>query len=134
MKKRKHQFHCQFCGMPCEIYKRGKSHRVLVCPSCGILANNPGKLSNIFKATGKVFKSTGGISGLGMAEKQWETRDPKSYQKVASLVGSQIGYDPYSQGQAGSTPYPASPKQTIIHKSERDYLFTPEEKVNLALK
>lgn len=41
MKKRKHQFHCNSCNSPCEIYKKGKGHRVLVCPNCGILATNP---------------------------------------------------------------------------------------------
>jgi len=46
VKKRKHQFHCQNCTSPCDIYKKGKNHRVLVCPNCGVLATNPkvGKL------------------------------------------------------------------------------------------
>lgn len=41
MKRRKHQFHCTRCGSGCEIYKKGKGHRVLICPKCGILATNP---------------------------------------------------------------------------------------------
>lgn len=41
MKNRKHQFHCEKCGSPCEIYKKGKKHRILVCPTCGVLATNP---------------------------------------------------------------------------------------------
>lgn len=45
MKKAKHQFHCQSCAAPCDIYKKGKGHRVLVCPNCGVLATNP----NVFK-------------------------------------------------------------------------------------
>jgi len=38
---KKRQFHCQQCGHACDIYKKGKNHRVLVCPSCGVLATNP---------------------------------------------------------------------------------------------
>lgn len=41
MKKSKHTFHCVKCDNPCSIYKKGKNHRVLVCPTCGILATNP---------------------------------------------------------------------------------------------
>lgn len=40
-KRKKRQFHCEKCGSPCEIYKKGKNHRVLVCPQCGVLATNP---------------------------------------------------------------------------------------------
>jgi len=38
--KKKKQIYCQ-CGMPANWYKKGKNHRVLVCNSCGIIANNP---------------------------------------------------------------------------------------------
>jgi hypothetical protein len=41
MKKSKHQFHCERCGSPCDIYKKGKNHRVLVCRKCGVIATNP---------------------------------------------------------------------------------------------
>jgi len=41
MAKRKRQFHCEACGQPCEIYRKGKKHRVLVCPACGVIATNP---------------------------------------------------------------------------------------------
>lgn len=34
-------FHCNTCAKPCTVYKKGKKHRVLVCPSCGVLATNP---------------------------------------------------------------------------------------------
>lgn len=40
-KVKKHQFHCEKCSSPCEIYKKGKAHRVLVCPNCGVIATNP---------------------------------------------------------------------------------------------
>ena len=131
---KRHNFHCQFCGMECTIYKHGKKHRVIVCPVCGVLATNPsalgflrgsqklnpayymGKIPAVRKGK-EVLSKYAGLSDLNTS--------------MENLVyGSEFN----SQGQAGSTPYSASPKQTIIHKSERDYLFTPEEKVNLALK
>lgn len=39
MKKR--HFHCEKCGSEIAIYRKGKKHRVMVCPGCGILASNP---------------------------------------------------------------------------------------------
>lgn len=69
MARRKRQFHCQKCGLPCEIYKKGKGHRVLVCPSCGVLATNPfaqragGALSGA--ATGAALGSV--VPGVGTA-------------------------------------------------------------------
>jgi len=82
MKQRKHQFHCQFCGLPCDIYKRGKSHRVLVCPKCGVLATNPGTLGKVLKRTGKaVLGEIPGASlvmeGLGLA-KDLTSKDSKN--------------------------------------------------------
>jgi hypothetical protein len=41
MAKKKHTFHCGDCGSPCSIYKKGKGHRILVCPKCGVIATNP---------------------------------------------------------------------------------------------
>lgn len=41
MVRGKRVFHCQRCDNPCTIYKKGKKHRVLVCPECGIIATNP---------------------------------------------------------------------------------------------
>ncbi len=72
MKQKKHQFHCSKCDAACEIYKKGKSHRILVCPNCGILATNPLPLlaaggmalarSGILK---KGIKSASSLIGLG---------------------------------------------------------------------
>jgi hypothetical protein len=50
MARRKHQFHCAKCHSACTIYKKGRSHRVLVCPHCGVLATNP-------------FSAMGGLEG-----------------------------------------------------------------------
>ena len=68
--KRRRQFHCERCGSPCEIYKKGKAHRVLVCPHCGVLATNPisrratGALSGA--ATGAALGSVVPVIGTGV--------------------------------------------------------------------
>ena len=71
--KRKRQFHCNLCDSPCEIYKRGRSHRVLVCPNCGILATNPLPLAALglaAKVGGKALKGAGKLVGIkGKEEK-----------------------------------------------------------------
>ncbi len=61
---KKHQFHCEKCGNPCEIYKKGKKHRVLVCPECGVLATNPLPLLAGLVA-GKAIKKVA-TKGLGL--------------------------------------------------------------------
>ena len=41
----KNTFFCDRCDSPCMIYRKGSSHRVLICPKCGVLATNgKGKL------------------------------------------------------------------------------------------
>ncbi len=70
VKKRKHQFHCQYCGSGCEIYKKGKGHRVLVCPNCGVLASNPlPLLAAALPLAGKLLKGAGKVVGLGGKDK-----------------------------------------------------------------
>lgn len=46
MARKKHDFHCKKCNSTCTIYKKGKGHRVLVCPRCGVLATNPFSVSD----------------------------------------------------------------------------------------
>lgn len=60
-KRAKHNFHCEKCASECTIYKKGKNHRVLVCPKCGVLATNPFSLA---KAIGGVAKT---VPFLGQA-------------------------------------------------------------------
>jgi len=69
--KKKRQFHCEKCGSACDIYKKGKAHRVLVCPQCGVLATNPisrrkvgGALTGA--ATGATLGSVVPIIGTGI--------------------------------------------------------------------
>lgn len=66
----KRQFHCEKCGNPCTIYKKGKNHRVLVCPSCGVLATNPFSLGKALRGAGKGVVRTipGGDIVAGIAE------------------------------------------------------------------
>lgn len=63
-KARKHQFHCEKCGAPCEIYRKGKKHRVLVCPSCGVLATNPLSFKTIAKRAARAV--AGEIPGASL--------------------------------------------------------------------
>lgn len=51
MKRKK--FHCMNCNAELEIYKKGKGHRLLVCPNCGIVANNPGLLKKVARGFAK---------------------------------------------------------------------------------
>lgn len=82
MKKRKHQFHCEKCGSPCEIYKKGKNHRVLVCPKCGVLATNPIPLiagaALSLARSGAVKKGVKAVSGLVTGKKDKE----KDYERI----------------------------------------------------
>lgn len=66
-KKRKHAFHCQRCNSELQIYKKGKAHRVLVCPQCGILATNPFSFKGALRGGVSAIPIAGGIlneSGL----------------------------------------------------------------------
>jgi len=55
--------------MPCEIYRKGKMHRVLVCPACGVLATNPFSFSRALSggstgaAAGSLVAGVGAIPG-----------------------------------------------------------------------
>lgn len=51
---KKHQFHCEKCNSECMIYKKGKNHRVLVCPECGVLATN-GIFKSVLKRGGRAI-------------------------------------------------------------------------------
>lgn len=66
MRKRR-QFHCQKCGVPCEIYHKGRKHRILICPLCGVLATNP--FSGSKAASGSTFGALLGsvVPGVGTA-------------------------------------------------------------------
>jgi len=64
---KKKNFCCSKCGNKCEIYKKGKGHRVLVCQSCGIIATNPiPLLAPLLAAAAPALIDKGGeiISGL----------------------------------------------------------------------
>ena len=66
MKKKKHIFHCQICHSPCMIYKKGRGHRVLVCPEHGVIATN-GMFDFISKGykKGQEFFRHGKGAGVG---------------------------------------------------------------------
>lgn len=69
---KKHAFHCQHCNNELEIFKKGKKHRVLVCPQCGIIATNPTVVGKVLKRVGRsVLGEVPGASlvmeGIGLA-------------------------------------------------------------------
>lgn len=70
MKKKKHQFHCNHCGSPCEIYKKGKGHRVLVCPYCGVLATNPTFAGKLLRGAVRSIPVVGGVASSVIEEIQ----------------------------------------------------------------
>lgn len=81
MRHKKHLFHCEKCGIECTIYKKGKHHRVLICPQCGILATN-GKaqlLAKVAKRGLKAIPLLGTALEIGGIAKDIydETRPPK---------------------------------------------------------
>jgi len=105
-RSKKRQFHCQRCTLPCEIYKKGRNHRVLVCPQCGVLATNPFSFGGALggAATGAAVGSAiplvgtaaggiigGAIGGLSRSKKpkardqeQADTTPPRVYRDTYS--------------------------------------------------
>lgn len=61
-RRKKHQFHCQKCNEECTIYKKGKGHRVLVCPRCGVLATNPISFRGLASAAASSIPIVGGVA------------------------------------------------------------------------
>ena len=62
-KRKTHVFHCSHCDNACMIYKKGKAHRVLVCPKCGVLATNPFSLTGALKGVGKTIPVASQVIG-----------------------------------------------------------------------
>ncbi len=93
---KKRQFHCQNCASACEIYKKGKAHRVLVCPSCGVIASNPQVLGKIAKRgakalIGEIPGASLIMEGVGLAgdifgkKKQARAETPRTQNKLTSF-------------------------------------------------
>jgi hypothetical protein len=83
MAKKRH-FCCSKCGNKCEIYKKGKGHRVLVCQNCGIIATNPiPLLAPLLAAAAPTLIEKGGdiitglVSGRGKSSRTAETAGEK---------------------------------------------------------
>lgn len=60
--RKKRSFRCNMCQSECTIYKKGRKHRVLVCPRCGVLATNPGLGATIGAGIGSAI-----LPGAGTA-------------------------------------------------------------------
>ena len=94
MKKKasKHTFYCDACHSPCMIYKKGKAHRVLVCPRCGVLATN-GLLSVLGGAIGSaIVPGAGTAVGAALGS------------GIEGLIGSKKKAPPAASGAAPTAP------------------------------
>jgi len=87
MAKKKHAFHCEKCDSECMIYRKGRAHRVLVCPKCGVLATN-GKFKDTLKGSpgGKMWGYT--KKNLGGLEERWLGTDLLGLQAPLSNEGA----------------------------------------------
>lgn len=106
-------FHCEKCGGECEIYRKGKKHRVLVCHSCGVLARNPSVLKSLAKrgvkaALGEIPGASLIMEGVGL---------------VGDIAGSRK-----EKKSTPTTPQAFPPAQAYKNR------FTTEERVALALR
>lgn len=88
--KKKHQFHCQHCNSPCEIYKKGKGHKVLVCPHCGVIATNPISFKGALGAAASSIPLVGGLVSYGIenvgGKRTPSAQAPITYQKENKLT------------------------------------------------
>jgi len=93
MAKKKHNFHCEKCKAECHIYKKGKGHRVLVCPNCGVLATNPFSLGKALMGVAKTVPVVSTIAGAleGFSPSQAPTtqsqRAPLTHKPTFDYVG-----------------------------------------------
>jgi len=81
------------------IYKKGRSHRVLVCPECGVLATN-GLGKWIGGAVGSIIPGAGTVAGAtigGLAEKG--IQGLKARRQASAETGSSVSR---SRSQIGS--------------------------------
>lgn len=108
MHKKDHHFYCEKCRSQCMIYRKGKHHRVLVCPHCGVLATN-GILSTLAKGALKA------IPGVGTAISLGET-----------------AYDVYKEFKGDSKPL-TSPAPSIPHSIHRSN-YPTHQRINDALR
>ena len=62
MRKKKHSWHCEKCHSECTAYKKGKGHRVLVCPHCGVIATNPFSMRGLLGSALGSVPIVGGVA------------------------------------------------------------------------
>jgi len=61
--RKKRQLHCGKCGNAADFYKKGRGHRLLVCPKCGVIASNPLPLAAIAMAAPAILEGAKGLMG-----------------------------------------------------------------------
>lgn len=89
-KRKKRQILCAQTGMPCEWYKKGKKHRVLVRADGVIIANNPAPLLGLLgSAVAKKAVVAGALSaGAGFLTSKLLSRGEKSKKADEAGVSS----------------------------------------------
>jgi len=112
-KRKKRQFHCERCGNPCMIYKKGKAHRVLVCPVHGVIATNPFSLGGAASGAGLGATIGSVVPGIGTG--------------IGAAAGGLIGAFTGGDGEK-----PTPPRDRPV--SSPTNRFTTEERVSLALR
>lgn len=58
--KKKRIINCGICGSPCTWYRKGKRHRLLICPNDGIIASNPLPLAPLLASAAGFIASKAG--------------------------------------------------------------------------
>lgn len=114
MVKGKHVFHCAKDNEPCTIYKKGKGHRVLVCPQCGVIATNPFSFSRLLK---------GGAGGAAMGA---------AGGPVGAAIGAGVGAVSSLFGGGESESTPTTPRHS--YRSPPRVSFSTGERLALALR
>lgn len=95
------------------IYKKGKAHRVLVCPSCGVIATNPFSFKRALGGGLTGAAAGAPIAGVGAIP--------------GAIGGALIG------GFTGGEDSPRSTSPPSVFVRSPSDRFTTEERVKMAL-
>lgn len=114
----KHEFHCAKCNSACRIYRKGKKHRVFVCPLCGVLATNPFSAGGALggAATGATLGSV--VPGIGTG--------------VGAVAGGLIGGFLGDSGEESTTKRPRAEASSPNVRPASDR-YSTQERVHDAL-
>lgn len=104
-KRKKKQILCVQTGLPCEWYKKGKKHRVLVRSDGVIIANNPLPFLGVLGAAAAKKAAAAGVvtAGAGFLTKKLLDRGKKEAEDGGSSAPpSNVKFDNLDKVNAGS--------------------------------